>query len=444
MNQSARYALTLSTLLLLGMAATSPGAGFALIEQSAQGMGKAFAGAGTDGADASSIYFNPAAMSLQSDAHLDVALHWIAPSAKFNNTGSTLGGVMPTTGGNGGDGGESALVPNLNYILPLNEKVTAGIGVFVPFGLSTSYERDWVGRYHGVDSELSTYNINPSISYRVSPKVSIGVGVSAQYAEADLSSAVDFGSIGYSLLGPATAGKLGLAPQSADGFLRVQGDDWGMGYNAGVLVEPRDGTRVGLSYRSKVDYTLRGDADFTVPPQAAPLTAQGIFVDTDAKAKITMPENVTLGLYQKVSEKWAVLSTVIWTRWSRFDELRVDYSNFQPDSVTEENWNDSFFYSIGADYLASEKLILHGGVAYDETPVPSAENRTPRIPDNDRLWLSLGASFKTSDTMTIDVGYAHLFVDDSESRVAGPTGDVLVGDWESSVNLFSIQLSMTL
>lgn len=444
MKKSCLSSLTLVLGLLAATAVGAFGAGFALIEQSAQGMGRAFAGAATDGEDASSIFFNPAAMSLQNSPLLDAGLHLILPKAEFENKGSSIGGVIPLSGGNSGNGADAALVPNLNYIHPLNDKVTAGIGVFVPFGLSTSYDRDWVGRYQAVDSELTTYNINPSIAYKVNDVVSIGFGVSAQYAEADLSSAVDFGSIGYAALGPSAAGALGLAPQAADGFLRVQGDDWGVGYNAGILVEPRDGSRVGLSYRSSVDYTLRGDADFTVPPQAAPLTARGIFVDTDAKAEITMPENVTLGLYQKLNDQWALLGTVIWTRWSRFEELRVDYSNFQPDSVTEEDWDDAFFYSVGADYLASDTLTLHAGLAYDESPVPGANRRTPRIPDNDRLWLAVGASFQTTETLRIDVGYAHLFVDSADTRTVGPAGDVLVGEWDSAVDLFSVQLNVTL
>jgi long-chain fatty acid transport protein len=444
MNQPTRLSAVLTLALLTAAGGTAHGAGFALIEQSAKGMGQAFAGAGTDGEDASSIYFNPAAMSLQDSAHLDAALHLILPSAKFENQGSSIGGVFPLSGGNGGDGGEAALVPNLNYILPLNNKVTAGIGVYVPFGLATSYDKDWVGRYQAVDSELETLNINPSIAYQVNDKVSIGAGLNAQYAKADLSSAVDFGSIGTSVLGAGPAGALGLAPQSADGMLDVTGDDWGVGYNLGILLQPQDGTRVGLSYRSSVDYTLRGDADFTVPAAAAPLTAQGLFTDTDAKADLTVPADITLGLYQELNDKWAILGTVKWTEWSSFDELRVEYDGFQPDSVVEEDWEDVMFYSVGARYIHTDTLTWRAGMAYDEAPVPGADRRTPRIPDNDRLWIALGASIKATETVTVDVSYAHLFIDDADTRTVGPSGDVLVGEWESSVDLISVQVSMKL
>jgi len=429
-------ALTFLVLLaiLIGTGSSIYASGFALIETGASGIGRSFAGSGAQADDPSCIFFNPAALTQLDTPEVSVATHVIMPKFDFNNEGSSyplLG--IPLAGGDGGNGGETAYIPNLYYSTPLSKKISVGIGIFTPFGLETDYDDGWVGRYHALNTDLKTVNINPSVAWRISEKLSFGGGLNAQYVEAKLTSAIDFGTI------LASKGAPGAMPQMLDGEGEITGDDWGYGYNLGLVYAPVAATRIGLAYRSHIETTLKGDAKFDVPAQAAGLQAMGMFINTSGSAAIDLPESATLSLAQQLGEKWIVMADVAWTRWSRFDELRVDYGSNQPDSVTEEYWKDSWRGALGLEYLLDAKWTLRAGTAYDETPIRSNTYRTPRIPDSDRIWLTCGARCQVTEALSLDAGYVHLFFNDSAVNIVGSTGDNLVGEFEGSANLISLQ-----
>ncbi|MGD9874567.1 MAG: OmpP1/FadL family transporter [Kiritimatiellia bacterium] len=406
------------------------GAGFAIVEQSASSIGSAFSdnGAATD--DPSAMYFNPAGMSAVEGSELTLGGHVIMPTFEFNNSGSAfLPAGLPVSGGDGGNGGEAAFVPNAYYKADANDKAAWGIGITAPYGLTTEYDSSWVGRYHAIKTELINLNINPGVSYKISDKVAVGAGVSASYVEADLTSAIDFGTI------------LGIAPQALDGRARIEGDDWAAGCNLGLLITPREECALSLSYRSKIEHTLEGDASFQVPGPARALQAMNMFVNTSGKADLTLPQTAAIGLAHTFAKKFTAMADVMWTGWSDFDELRVKYGSSQPDSVTDESWEDTWRYALGLQYQHTDKLALRIGGAYDETPVPDAAHRTPRIPDADRTWLSLGAGYRLNENLSIDLGYTHLFINDSRVQMLGTTGDYLNGSYEGSVDIASIQAS---
>lgn len=448
------YLVALATLMVSSGPANA--AGFALIEQSGSSIGNAFAGTAATAEDASTIFFNPAGMTYLPDNQLVVAGYAIRPSIDFSNRdSSTLVGhpllVRPMTGGDGGDAGGWALLPNFYYARDIKPGIKAGIGVNSPFGLTTEYDSNWVGRYDAIKSDLKTVNINPSLAFRVNDKLSIGGGISAQYIDVELTSAVDFGST-CTLLSGAIPSLTGCAaPQARDGRLKLIGDDWSWGYNLGLLFEPVQGTRVGLAYRSKIDHHLKGDARFSnVPAQFAPVpplaaaTANG-----SIKADVTLPETASLSLFHQASEQWSVMGDITWTRWSQFKELRVERSNGTLIGVTQENWENTLRYSLGASYKYSDAWKLRAGVAYDESPVPDAF-RTPRIPDGNRWWLALGANYKISQSNMLDVGYVHIFVQDVSVNLNNPVTSAapsitrnLVGNYDSNINIFSLQYTHT-
>jgi long-chain fatty acid transport protein len=332
----ASFFLVMLTALVISPPAR--GSGFALMEQSASTIGQSYAGASAEAEDSSCIFYNPALMT-QLDAAPQVSLggHVIIPDIPFENNGSCYPalGCMPVTGGDGNNGAETAFIPNLYYSQGLKEGLRLGIGIFVPFGLATEYDDGWVGRYHALRTDLKTLNINPSLAWQINKYISIGGGLNAEYVRAKLTSAVDFGSIlaGY--------GVPGAMPQQLDGEAEVKGDDWGFGWNAGLWLQPTDLTKIGLSYRSKVDTCIDGDARFDTPPQAAALQAQNMFVNTDAKADLTLPEMVSLGIAQEILDGLTLMAGISWTHWGRFEELRVKYDSSQPDSVTDESWEDT-------------------------------------------------------------------------------------------------------
>ena len=239
-------------------ASTSHAAGFALIEQSASGMGNAFAGGAAGAEDASTIFFNPAGMTYLPDNQLVIAVHVIKPSVNFSNNGSHSGVGTTMTGGNGGDAGDLALAPNFYFTKAVSDSVRLGIGVNAPFGLKTEYDSDWAGRYQALKSELKTININPSVAFKVNNMISLGAGVSYQRAEATLTNAVDFGTICAGTALKAACAGTGVTPQKADGLASIKGDDWSWGYNLGAKYRctPESHVDIGYSHIFVKDATL--------------------------------------------------------------------------------------------------------------------------------------------------------------------------------------------
>ncbi len=405
-------------ILLSCMIFTTPlaanAAGFALIEQSASGMGNAFAGGSAAAEDASTIYFNPAGMTYIEGTQLVGALHLIKPNAEFNDNGSVKATGVPPKGGNGGDAGDLAFIPNAYFKTDLNDSIKLGVGVNAPFGLKTEYDPTWVGRFQAIKSEVKTVNINPAVAFKVNDQLSLGFGVSAMWAQATLTRAVN------RVLVPETT-------------VKIKGDDWGFGYNLGAIYQATPDTRIGVAYRSKVDQHLEGDS-------SSPLVAA---LNTTVKASIALPENFSVSAFSKINDTWDIMGDVTWTHWSRFKELRIDFTSAVPDSVTTENWSNTMRYSVGANYHYSNAIKLRAGLAYDEEAI-SDEFRTARIPGNDRKWLSLGAGWKVTPNSNIDVGYSHLFIsdasinDDQSSAAKGRNG-IIKGSYDGSVDILSMQ-----
>jgi long-chain fatty acid transport protein len=424
--------------------------GFALIEMNARGQGNAYAGAAAYTPDASTVYFNPAGMMTLNENQIAGALHLIAPNASFSNDGSTAADVLgaPPLTGPDDDGGKNAIVPNFYWVTAINDDAKFGLGVNAPFGLETNYNDEWVGRYHAIKSNLRTVNVNPSLAYRFNDQWSIGAGLDIMFGHVELSNAVDFGAVCVAAaMGPCPVP--GSEPQEADGKAEFEADNTGdisTGFNLGLLFEVTPQTSLGVSYRSEIEMKAKGEVDFTVPDQLGFLTGGGLFTDGDISATVNLPASFSFSLAHTAS-KFTWLADVTWTGWSTFDELRIVYANpAQPDSVTTYDWQDTMRYSVGLDYLLSDRWVLRTGLAYDETPVPNKERRTPRLPGNDRTWLSLGASFMQNKTMSWDFGYSHLFIDDAEIdnefESSVPTlAATLKGDYEASVDIVSLQFN---
>lgn len=441
MKNKRSFVLRAATLAFgaIPFAGTALASGFALIEQNADGLGNAYAGAAARAEDASTVYFNPAGLTRIRGRQIVVSGHLIRPSVKFSDGGSKTAGGTPLTGNDGGDAGGVMLVPNVYYAADLGKGLKFGLGINSPFGLSTDYDSGWKGRYFALDSELLTVNINPALAYRVNDAFSVGAGIDLQYAKAKLSNAVDFGTICVGVLGPATCGSLGLTPQNADGKAEVSGDDWAVGYNFGLLFAPSAVTRVGLAYRSKISHELTGDIRFSKPASLpAALAGSPVFSDAGAKASLTLPESLSLSAYHELNRKWAVMADITRTRWSRFNELRVRFDNGAPDSVTEENWKDTNRYALGVNYRFDETWLFRAGLAYDESPVPDA-SRTPRIPDGDRTWVTVGAGYRMAGGGMLNAGYAHLFVKDVSLRETSSLGTTLAGSYDNQVDILSLQ-----
>jgi len=437
-------------------------AGFAIIEHSASGMGNSFAGGAAIADDASTVWFNPAGMTRLGNEML-IASHIIMPESDFTDDGSTTSATMgatpldPSNSNRNGAAGRNALVPNFYWVNEIKENLYLGFGFNAPFGLATEYEDDWVGRYHGVLSDTKTLNFNPSIAYKMG-NVSLGFGISAQYIDVTLTSAIDLGTVctateGAGDLPAGTCAAVGATPQNKDGFAELTGDNWAYNFNIGVLFEISDDARVGFSYRSGVDHDVEGDADFSVPGDVAFLTGTGNFLDTTLSASVSLPAITSLSYFQSINDQISIMADYSVTSWSDFEELRIVYDDPNPsdpypaqsDTVTTEDWEDSARISVGLNYKASAKWLYRFGLALDETPIKSAERRTPRIPGNDRTWISVGATHQMDKDRSFSLGFAHLIIDDTEinntyeSSSASVLEHTLKGTYEASVNILSAQ-----
>ncbi|MDQ8203914.1 OmpP1/FadL family transporter [Pelagicoccus sp. SDUM812003] len=424
------------------------GAGFAIQEQGVSGLGNAFAGGAASAEDASTVYFNPAGMSLIDKPQLSAGLHAILPEASFTNQGSSTMGA-PTQGGNA-TSDEGALVPNLYYVAPLNDDLVWGVGLSAPFGLTTEYDDDWVGRYVARKTELKTVLFNPSLAYRVSDKLSVGGGFSYLKGEAVLSNAIDMGLV---FLSQFQAGGIPMNQQTMalagdiqanfgtgkyDGGVSLEGDGEGWGFNLGLIYELSDATRLGAHYRSGISLDLSGQATFEVGPLQSLLGPA--FMDQGGAVSLDLPDSASVSMYHELNDRWTLMGDVTRTWWSDFQTLTIEFENpSPPDSVIPELWEDVNKYSLGATYAFSDTLRGRFGVAYDESPVPNDEVRSPRIPDEDRMWLSLGLSIAASDSIDVHLAYTHIFVDDPViDNSSHSAGQHLIGKIDAAVDLLSI------
>jgi long-chain fatty acid transport protein len=399
-------------------------AGFQLLEQNASALGNAYSGTAASAEDATTIFFNPAGMSFLPGTSAAISVDLVRPSAKFTPINPNAFLAFPPLSGifdSGGDAGDWAVVPAAYFSYRLNPRVDLGVSVNAPFGLKTEYTPSWVGRFQGIKSELQTIAIGASASYRITDAVSVGLGVTAQNADAELTAA----------LNPAN-----LAAQS-----KLEGDDWGYGWNIGILAAVTPSTRLGASYRSEIKHEIEGS-----------ITLSGPVFSTPATADVKLPAIFTISATHQLNDKWELLADIAWTDWSVFDRLlvRVPPSLVFPTGVAQvipENWDDTWRFALGANYKYNEKVKFRFGVAYDETPVPDLF-RTVRIPDNDRTWVAVGVRFKLTPKDALDIGYAHLFVDDASlsqpapGTQAGPAAAIpLTGNYENNVNILGFQYS---
>ncbi|MDO6746591.1 OmpP1/FadL family transporter [Gilvimarinus sp. 1_MG-2023] len=417
-------------------------ASFQLLEQSPAHMGKAFAGTGSDITDASTVYFNPAGMTQIDRTSFTAAINFVATDATFNDEGSSFSG-----GGDNTD--ELGVIPNLYAVVPLSDRFSVGFGINAPYGLSSSFSDEWVGRYSATYSELQLVNINATTAWQIADFIAVGVGINYQTIEADLQSQVD--------------STLGLAPSPAtDSSAQIKGDDDGFVIDLSVLITPSDKTSIGVSWREGGEYTLEGEATFDfnatcspgvgapLPPQAGGSTGTACFAGLstlggDIESDVTLPDTLTVSATQYITDGWAFHADIAKTSWSSIQNIQViNVGNGAEVDVLDLQYDDTMRYALGTS-MDTGAWTWRAGVALDEAPQTNPEHVSPRIPDADRTWLSLGANWEVSANLSLDFGYTHLLIDDA-SLIEEETNDLgithtLSGSFDSSVDIFAAQLN---
>lgn len=419
-------------LMLFGFAGVASASGFALQNTTGSGNGNAFAGAAATAEDASTIYFNPAGMtSLPRGHNISLAGTLLNRSVKFKDQGSTAtaAAAFGAYNADGGDAGGLALLPAGYWAYGITPDLTIGLGVGPTFGNTTEYDDNFIGRSAGFYFHMEQTNINPSIAYKVTEKVSLGAGVNFAQNKSHFKQGVPLGA---------------AAGQPAGNYLDVRGEDWAVGFNLGAMFQLSPSTRIGLSYRSQLNFELEGNEEFKYT--AAAIGTSGL--STDVKAKLKTPANFSLAVSQKLSDKWEMLGDITWTDWSVVETLIVTNKNTgNPLQRLSYNFHDTYRIGLGANYQYSDALKLRFGVAHDKSPVKHAVDRTMTLPDSDRTWLSFGAKYTLSKAASLDFGYSHIFFADAKTARAVTTGfpgtetlrQTIRGKFDVSADILSMQ-----
>jgi long-chain fatty acid transport protein len=404
-----------SRLLALSLGSLSPlahGAGFQLQERSASGLGRAFSGEAAMADDASVLASNPAGMLLLADEwSFALGGSGIFPEVEVRGTYAPPAPAPPGTllPANGGNVSDDAFVPFFHAVKQINERLAIGFGSYTTFGLNSNYPTSFPARAVADASEVITLNLNPSLAWKIDDRWSIGLGFDALYAK----------------------GKLTATAPSTLPLLDLAGDDWGYGFNAGLLFQATPSTRFGLHYRSSIDLEIEGRAVSLVPVFNGPATLE-----------VELPDSVEFSAVHDIGD-WSVHGDVMWTHWSVFKQLapQVTGAPVQPPA-TAENWKDSWRFALGTTWRASETWTFRAGVAYDRSPVPES-NLTLRIPDADRLWLSAGFSWEFTPCWTLDLGYAHIFADEVVITDGTAATGVFRGTASGGADVVSLGISTT-
>lgn len=372
-------------------ASAAHAAGFMLTEQSAGALGRAYAGVGVDGTDLSGVYYNPATMTLHPGTQIQAGFVAVGLDLAFE--GEKNGQAVTENGQY-----NTQAIPHGYISHQLNDSMWVGLAMTVPFGMGTEYDDNWAYANRGISAEVLTFDFNPNVAWKVSDKLSLGAGMSIQYAAADLKMKENL------------QGQIGM-PVTVDG--EIDADSWAWGFNVGLMWSPLENLRFGLSYRSKVNHHADGDFTLNNPRlQDQPFGGIDQMMGTfDGKASLSAPAWAMATAAWDVNELLSLYATFRWTDWSSFDTLRIKSSGLAllgGAKTVENHWQDTYLVSVGADLRFTNWWTFRAGIGYETSAVDDPKYRTAIIPDADRLWLALGSSFHATKNMQIDVSAAWL------------------------------------
>ncbi len=403
---SLRQRAALAALALVTGCTTQAQAGaFGIREQSAQGQGLGFAGAASGAAGASSLFWNPATVTMQPGWSSEYNASVIIPQATITPTTGTFAPLLNL--GGSGDIGQAAVVPSGATTYQVNDQLYLGLSSSAPFGLVTKPRDAFAGQVYGRSSRIFSVNFNPVIGYRLTDWLSIAGGPAIEYFKLTLRQAT------------------GISPLAPSAYLK--GDDLGVGYTVGATVTPFAGTALGVGYRSSINHQLEG-------------LATGI---GRVRAKLNTPDKLSVGLTQALSPTFRVNFGFEWDQWSRLGtQAIVSETLGVPVTALSLRYRDGYYYSVGAEYDWNPQLTLRGGVGYEQSPIV-LDNRSVRLPDADRVSLNVGAGYRWSDKLTLNIAYSHLFVDKARILYGPGRPDyvaplALAATTDSSVDIVSV------
>lgn len=369
------------------LSSTAYAGGFQLTEQSALALGRAYAGVGVDGTDVSGMYYNAATMTLHPGTQ--VQFGGVGVGMNLEYVDHQYSGEK----NNGRD--KEEFVPHGFISHQINDSTWVGLAITVPYGLATDYGDDWRRKDHGYKAEMTVINFNPNVAWKATDTLSIGAGLALQYVDAK------FG-VGYQNIMTST----------------YEATDFTWGFNVGLMWQPVDSLRLGLSYRSETKHSTNGDVTIN---GASDGRLNGTY---DASVTVSGPAWAMATAAWDVNDYLSLYATFRWADWSSFDSLQtkapllegmVQQSGdqllqeiFSKMTNIENGWKDTYLMSVGYDLRVNSFWTLRGGIAYETSPISDEHKRTAIIPDADRWWFAIGSSFHWTKDFQTDIGFAHL------------------------------------
>jgi len=386
-------------------------AGLWLYEQATPDMGSAAAGRAALASDASTNSVNPAGMTRLERSQLLAGVQMLYVNTKFDTDFAEFGG------GDGGNAGGWVPAASFSYVHKMSDDLSLGVSVGSFFGLGLDYGKSWAGRYYVQEAEFLTFGINPGVGYRLNDHWSVGAGVSAVNSSLSQKTAIR-----------------NLGPNQADGQLKLEDDDWGFGYNLGILFEPNEMSRLGLTYRSEIEFEYKDTARLRglQPPLSGIANIVGL-VGSQLDMKMNLPQAVMFSAYHRLTDRLAIMGNVGWQEWSAFGESSLSLSSEETTDLNlDRNFDDTWHFAFGLQYQIGDPWLLSAGIAYDESPV-SDSNRTPDMP-LDRQWrYATGLQYDLSQDITIGCAYEFLDAGDADiSQNRGALAGEIAGDYTSN------------
>ncbi|QGU11746.1 long-chain fatty acid transporter FadL [Leclercia sp. J807] len=409
MSQKTLFKKTALAVAVAIVSTSAWSAGFQLNEFSSSGLGRAYSGEGAIADDAGNASRNPALIMMFDRPTFSAGAIFVDPDVDISGrspTGASLNAdnIAPT-----------AWVPNLHFVAPINDQFGWGASVTSNYGLATEFNNNYAAGAYGGTTDLETLNLNLSGAYRLDNHWSFGVGFDAVYAKAKIERyAGDLGRIvaGSGALPPALARQVaGIQGDTQIAYLK--GDEWGFGWNAGILYEIDKNNRYGLTYRSEVKIDFDGDYKSSLPSAYNQILGNfGLPMGTDGRTTggsltLNLPEMWELSGYNRVAPQWAIHYSLTYTSWSQFQELKATNSGGDTLFYKDESFRDAYRIALGTTYYMDDNWTFRTGIAFDDSPVP-ADKRSISIPDQDRFWLSAGATYAFNKDASIDAGVSYM------------------------------------
>lgn len=419
--------LSLGVLGAMSVGSTALASGFQIFDQDAAQLGNYYAGGAAGTESAGSEFYNPATTTTFDRPQIELGIVDIRAYVRYVGQVNTVAHVgddpihLPSSGQGDVDGGGSNYVPDMHLIIPIDQDWSFGFGTTVPFGLETNYPADSFAANAATETTIQTIDLNPSLAYKIDKYLSFGAGFDAEHASGTFDQQMNVN------------GLADLPDIRATNSIQNNLSDWAYGWNAGVLLQPVEGTRIGLSYRSKVIHQATGtssvdwNADINVPDIHFHHTFSGS-ASGPVSVTIPLPATTIFSVAQDV-KAWTFMASAYYTQWKSIQSLDLDGVEVAP-GITQsnvdlpENFRNTWNLAVGTDYRFAQNWTWQLGAGYDQSPV-NDNDRDIRLPDSDRRILATGIGYTPMPNMTINAGYAHFF-----------TNPASIDHTEETINLY--------